>query len=226
MLVIYLLWFLMLEGLRTLVLSDRCPWRAASNFQFLSFPRAISQGISSSNSLNNWNFTLLEFRMLTLLFARPILQLWSLPPTVPLVLTSLMCSSLLVSTRSRNTSLFCLSTPGPGSYPQCTTEVFGIPCSLLFFLHSRYLSVWNPSSGWESVNAMLFAAEARRSHQQAPFGLWWTSVSRCPLLVHSLILTYNLSTCLWLFLRDCSLQSFHRATPTPLLPCLSLLKSL
>ena len=36
------------------------------------FLRTVPQEISSSNSLNNWNFTLLEFRMLTLLFARPV----------------------------------------------------------------------------------------------------------------------------------------------------------
>ena len=81
--------------------------------------RAVSQGISSNNALGRQNFALLKFRVLTLLFYKPILYIiyisyieiknairaWLLQPKLPEILTSLMRSSALVNTRSSNTSL-------------------------------------------------------------------------------------------------------------------------
>ena len=84
------------------------------SYQLCSVPmplRTVSQGIPISSSLSRWNFALLKHRVLTLLFARPAFfkitnytKAWSLQPRLPPVLTSLMLSSALVSTRSCKTS--------------------------------------------------------------------------------------------------------------------------
>jgi len=66
--------------------------------QHCSFPfplRTVLRRISSSNSLNNCNFTLLKFRVLTFLFASPVFleitdstRAWPLQPRLHPVLTS------------------------------------------------------------------------------------------------------------------------------------------
>ena len=73
--------------------------------------RTASQEISLNNSLNQAKFSLLNFRVLTPLFAMPTYlkmtnstSAWLLQSRLPLVLTSLM-SSTLVSTRSSNASI-------------------------------------------------------------------------------------------------------------------------
>lgn len=69
----------------------------------------LSQGISCNNSLNSQNFTLLNFRILTLLFARPVFlkitnsaRAWSLQPRLPSVFTSLMSASTFMNNESSN----------------------------------------------------------------------------------------------------------------------------
>lgn len=71
MLVSCLLWFLMLGNGEHLF-----SWMMTlKSCQFCCFPlslRTVSQGISSDYYLNRWSFALLKFRVLTLLFTRPI----------------------------------------------------------------------------------------------------------------------------------------------------------
>jgi len=62
-------------------------------FTLLSI-KAAFRGIPSNNSLSSWKFTLLRFRVVTLLFARPVAfkitdstRAWSLQPRVSPVLT-------------------------------------------------------------------------------------------------------------------------------------------
>lgn len=75
----------------------------------LLHPQGVSQRIPFNNSLNSPMVTLLKVRVLSLFFARPILfkitnsaTAWSLHTRMSAVLNSLMNSSVLVSSRSRN----------------------------------------------------------------------------------------------------------------------------
>lgn len=85
--------------------------------------RAVSLEVPSCNSLNNWKFTLLKFKVLALLFTWPVAleivnssRAWSLRPRLPPILTSPISSSGLVML------LFWLGhlSPGLSSYPWCT----------------------------------------------------------------------------------------------------------
>ena len=96
--------------------------------------RTCSQGIPLSSFLSSWKFALLKHRVLALLFARPAFfkitnstKAWSLQPRLPPILTSLMLSSALVSTRSSNLRLVHLL-PGPGSCTQQTPGISWIVC--------------------------------------------------------------------------------------------------
>ena len=69
--------------------------------------RAVSQGLSLTNSLNSCKFAFLKFRVLTLLFAWLVTfktadstRAWSLPPMLPPNLMSQISSLALVTIRS------------------------------------------------------------------------------------------------------------------------------
>jgi len=85
-------------------MEGRCALRRVSltSYQLCSVPmplRTASQGIPFCSSLSNRKFALLKHRVLALLFARHTFfkitnstKAWSLQPTLPPVLTSLMLS--------------------------------------------------------------------------------------------------------------------------------------
>ena len=115
--------------------------------------------------------------------------------------------------------------PGSESYHQDSKSL--LDCLQLTVLFSQQTSKWLKSpSGWEPVSAVPLVAEARRPHQLASLDQA-VPTTRWTFLAWSLILTHKLSTCWWLFFS--SSQPIHfltqRATPPPLLPSLSLLKS-
>ena len=97
-------------------MESHCALRRVSlkSCQLCSVPmplRTVSQGIPLSSSLSSQKFALLKHRVLALLFARPTFfkitnstKAWSLQPRLPPILTSLMLSSALVSTRSSKAS--------------------------------------------------------------------------------------------------------------------------
>jgi len=69
--------------------------------------RTVSQGVLLTISLKSWKFALLKFRVLTMLFVILIslssvssTSAWSLQPRLPPILTSLMSSLALMTTRS------------------------------------------------------------------------------------------------------------------------------
>ena len=71
------------------------PSRLCQHCSFPFPPRTVLRRISSSNSLNNCNFTLLKFMVLTFLFASPVFleitdstRAWPLQPRLHPVLTS------------------------------------------------------------------------------------------------------------------------------------------
>lgn len=76
-------------------------------------PRAVFQGGLSTNSLNNWKFALLTFRVLAWVFTWPIslkivssTRAWSLQPWLPPGLTSPNSSSVLVCNQQGPVILF------------------------------------------------------------------------------------------------------------------------
>ena len=97
-------------------IESHCALRRVSlkSCQLCSAPMplwTVSQGIPLSSSLSSWKFALLKHKVLALLFARPTFfkitnstTAWSLQPNLPPVLTSLMLSSALESTRSSKAS--------------------------------------------------------------------------------------------------------------------------
>jgi len=131
------------------MMESCCALRRVSlkSCQLCSVPmplRTVSQGIPSSNSLSSLKFALLKFRVLTLLFARLAFfkitnsfRAWSLQPRLPPILTSVMRSSALVSTRSSKSS------PRVGPYNNWTRNLHH-PASL-FPATAQFVTITIPN---------------------------------------------------------------------------------
>lgn len=155
--------------------------------------RRASQEISSIHSLNNYWLTLLKFRVLIVLFARPVFlgfrnsaRAW---PVQPILVNSFAkCIHTAGHPFMLLLHLICLineffSSSSPG---------------LLYIFPRRYLGGWNPTSGLKLGSVMLPAAEAR-PHGQVALIRWPTvDPSHKGCCSWSFIFTHRLSACLWL----------------------------
>lgn len=135
--------------------------------------RTIFQRVSIM--LNNWNFTLLKFRVLTLLFTWSIflkimnfLGTWSLQCRAPPIWACPISSSVLMSKKSINASLLTTLSCGLINNIWCIQRVFWPAYSLLSCFPGDASVTEVPQQG-QSLQLwwMLLVVKVRTLHQQA-----------------------------------------------------------
>ena len=142
---------------RALALYGKCPERSASSVllpcPWGQFPR----GSTLTNSFKSWKLAFLKFRVFTLLFACPLFlktkkftHPWSLHPRLPSILTSLVSSLTLVTSRYRNESpLVGLSITWSKTLSSWIAH--SSPC----YFSSRCQGSWGSLAGGEPARCLL-----------------------------------------------------------------------